>query len=674
MPLGDSLTDGFSIPGGYRIELWNRAVADGRDIDFEGTLSNGSDLLPDHDHEGHTGYRIDQIASGIGTWLPLVHSEVILLMIGANDMLQNYQVNTAPSRLQSLIDQIASLEPKSKIFVASVPPESDPTVNQRISTFNQSIPGIVQTEAQQGKLVYYVNIHDAVSLSDLTDGIHFNQHGYDVMGDTWYAALVAQNALPIQAWTYQDVGSVNVRGQGTVNVSTGQIAIQASGSDIWYGADSFGIMYQRLHGDGQIVARVDGIQNTDTWAKAGVMIRGDLTESSPHAVMLVSGGAGTSFQRRTTLGGSTAATTGPRATAPFWVKLSRTSNSISAFTSPDGINWSLVGIDTVTLPEDVYVGLAVTSHNNSMLNSSFFSQITVGSVQTSAADLNFYLTDMTPTQSTNGWGPIEYDQSNGEMATDDGHLQSIRGQTFARGLGVHAASDVTYALGKHYNVFAATIGIDDETGGKGSVIFQVKGDGVLLYQSAILTGTSAAIPISVNVQGVSTLDLVVTDAGDGNAYDHADWGGARLMANTTYLSDLAWVSTTNGWGPVERDLSNGETAAGDGHVITIAGVTYAKGLGVHANSQVVYNLAGAYQSFDSYVGVDDETGGHGSVTFQVIGDGKTLYSQTGVLGGHPASQIHLSVAGINQLTLIVTDNGDGNSWDHADWAGARVSK
>ena len=77
-------------------------------------------------------------------------------------------------------------------------------------------------------------------------------------------------------------------------------------------------------------------------------------------------------------------------------------------------------------------------------------------------------------------------------------------------------------------------------------------------------------------------------------------------SSSTYLSDLTPTSATNGYGPYEKNTSNGEQLAGDGHTITLNGVTYAKGLGVHAPSDLKYNLGGQYTSFASDVGVDDE--------------------------------------------------------------------
>ncbi len=131
---------------------------------------------------------------------------------------------------------------------------------------------------------------------------------------------------------------------------------------------------------------------------------------------------------------------------------------------------------------------------------------------------------------TNGWGPVELDRSNGETGATDGRTISLRGQTYAKGLGVHAASNVTYNLGGSYERFLSVIGIDDETNGAGSVIFQVYADNVLVYNSATLTGSSPVVSVDLSVVGVQQLRLVVTDAGNGNGSDHADWADARLTA------------------------------------------------------------------------------------------------------------------------------------------------
>jgi alpha-galactosidase len=144
-------------------------------------------------------------------------------------------------------------------------------------------------------------------------------------------------------------------------------------------------------------------------------------------------------------------------------------------------------------------------------------------------------------------------------------------------------------------------------------------------------------------------------------------------AGTSYLSDLPWESTSNGWGPVERNTSNGESRAGDGNPITLGGVVHAKGLGVHAPSTVEYYLGGKCTSLTATVGVDDEKNGKGTVEFQVLADGKQV-ADSGVLtnaaGGQP---VHADVTGSQSVQLVVTDGGDGNDSDHADWADAAIT-
>ena len=83
---------------------------------------------------------------------------------------------------------------------------------------------------------------------------------------------------------------------------------------------------------------------------------------------------------------------------------------------------------------------------------------------------------------------------------------------------------------------------------------------------------------------------------------------------------------SNGYGPVERDMSNGMGVAGDGRAITLNGVTSAKGLGVHATSTVTYPLGDTYRSFLANVGVDDECGGAGTVVFEVLVDGAKRFN------------------------------------------------
>ncbi len=131
----------------------------------------------------------------------------------------------------------------------------------------------------------------------------------------------------------------------------------------------------------------------------------------------------------------------------------------------------------------------------------------------------------------------------------------------------------------------------------------------------------------------------------------------------------------NGWGPAERNTSNGEQRAGDGHPITLNGRVYAQGYGVHAGSDLRFDLAGAGAActrFTADVGVDDEVGGAGSVVFEVFVDGARKWVTPTVTGAEGAQSIDVSVSGARELRLVLTDAGDGVRNDHADWADPKI--
>jgi regulation of enolase protein 1 (concanavalin A-like superfamily) len=175
-------------------------------------------------------------------------------------------------------------------------------------------------------------------------------------------------------WAEQDVGSVGLA--GSAQFSNGTFTVKASGADIWGTADAFHYVYQQLTGDGSIVARVGSVMNTNAWAKAGVMFRETLGAGSRHAFMLLSAANGVSFVRRTATGGTSVSTTVAGVTASQWVRLDRSLNTFTAYHSSDGTTWTLVGTQTITMPASIFVGMAVTSHNNTGLTAATFTNVT----------------------------------------------------------------------------------------------------------------------------------------------------------------------------------------------------------------------------------------------------------------------------------------------------------
>ena len=122
---------------------------------------------------------------------------------------------------------------------------------------------------------------------------------------------------PPYPWASQDIGSVGVA--GSVSFSNGVFTVGGSGADIWGTTDAFRFVYVRMTGNGTVTARVLSVQNTDGWAKAGVMMRASLNANSAHAFVAVTPGNGVAWQYRSTTGGRTCRMTGLLVSTQAWM-------------------------------------------------------------------------------------------------------------------------------------------------------------------------------------------------------------------------------------------------------------------------------------------------------------------------------------------------------------------
>jgi hypothetical protein len=169
-----------------------------------------------------------------------------------------------------------------------------------------------------------------------------------------------------------------------------------------------------------------------------------------------------------------------------------------------------------------YYQVRAANSSGDSANSNIASATTFGAGSTLT-----YLSDLNWISAVQDYGTTTKD------ATIRGNAITLRGTTYAKGIGTHANSTITYNLAGNYSTFTSDIGIDDEVGGMGSVHFQVIGDGVILYDSGTLTGSSAVKNISVNVTGVTQMQLVVLSTIPGSIdYDHSDWANAQLLSKT----------------------------------------------------------------------------------------------------------------------------------------------
>ena len=182
------------------------------------------------------------------------------------------------------------------------------------------------------------------------------------------------DALP-DPWKFQDIGGPGVAGSATYD--NGVFTIKASGADVWDTADKFGLVSQPLSGDGYIVAQVQSLENTNDWAKAGVMIRESNDPGSVHAFMCITPGNGASFQRRPTAADQSKNDDTGGISAPYWVKLTRVGTDFTGYISKDGKDWQKATDETITMKNDVLIGLAVTSHDDGTLTTAKFSDVKI---------------------------------------------------------------------------------------------------------------------------------------------------------------------------------------------------------------------------------------------------------------------------------------------------------
>jgi lysophospholipase L1-like esterase len=194
MALGDSITVGFdesgTTRGGYRLGLWKRLVEhDGRSVEFVGSQHTpwwtGEVDLP---HEGHGGYRIDQVRWGLDWALWTYAPDVVLLHLGTNDIGQHYAVDSAPDRLAELAARVCGDLPDVDLAIAAITPM--PGAQWEVDAFNARLPQTVADLRSWGCRAREVDVGAAVAPTELYDGVHPTAAGYEQMAAAWYPVLV----------------------------------------------------------------------------------------------------------------------------------------------------------------------------------------------------------------------------------------------------------------------------------------------------------------------------------------------------------------------------------------------------------------------------------------------------------------------------------------------------
>jgi hypothetical protein len=209
-----------------------------------------------------------------------------------------------------------------------------------------------------------------------------NKQGY-----AYYSEVEKKLTTP-RDWTEKGVKELSLWFRGySASVGSfteaplGTYTITASGTDITAQSDGFHYAYKMLTGPGSIIAKVVSIDNTDPWAKAGVMIRETLEPGSKHALICVTPGNGVASVVRVDTDGESYTSNQTGITAPLWVKLERDlAGDFTVSHSADGSSWlSLEDFTSqrIQMGAAVYVGLAVTSRNADATCQAVFSNVSI---------------------------------------------------------------------------------------------------------------------------------------------------------------------------------------------------------------------------------------------------------------------------------------------------------
>jgi hypothetical protein len=239
-----------------------------------------------------------------------------------------------------------------------------------IKEFSKPLYG--ELKQQEDKFIY---ISDGTVAKDsfqyvIGDGLKFSEKA------TVHIDIKSKNS-PAYPWLAEDIGNAKI--PGSMDSKGNKFIVKGSGADVWGNFD--GMLYASRHksGDCEIYTKIESMENTKPWAKAGIMIRESKSGNSKNVFMALTPVNGLSFQFREKTGNRT---NGPgeneKIEAPCWVKLVRSGDSFTGYLSQNGRKWKQIS-DTKTVPmsENVYIGFAVCSHDNEKLCKTVFSNYRV---------------------------------------------------------------------------------------------------------------------------------------------------------------------------------------------------------------------------------------------------------------------------------------------------------
>ena len=189
MPLGDHLTKGSKkVDGAYRTALYESLLNLGYNIDFVGSRkSSTSSTFLDSDHEGHDDWSISDFGLYVEQFIETEDPDIMILMVGSNDAIND--VNEALDSFDELLGKILSLRPSLEVFVTNLTMRKNSSENNRIDSFNDGLPSLVQNHIDSGGYLNFVNVNAVVTSNLMSTNIHPNNAGYNSIGERLAASI-----------------------------------------------------------------------------------------------------------------------------------------------------------------------------------------------------------------------------------------------------------------------------------------------------------------------------------------------------------------------------------------------------------------------------------------------------------------------------------------------------
>ena len=196
MPLGDSITQGYRGHDSYRRELWLKLNQAGARVDFVGSLKKNYWGMPLHtdfdmDHEGHWGWRADQVLARMDKWAAKNVPDIVLLHLGTNDIGGGQDIEETVAEIEEIIMILRKHNAEVKVLLAQIIPLANEAASERIKKFNKQLAKLTELMSTEEAPVILVNHFDGFDpQTDTYDGVHPNKWGTDKMANKWYKALV----------------------------------------------------------------------------------------------------------------------------------------------------------------------------------------------------------------------------------------------------------------------------------------------------------------------------------------------------------------------------------------------------------------------------------------------------------------------------------------------------